>query len=55
MEVRSRGKWKLPMETAAEIENHNKPLKVVPGLSAVHRTPLSWRRLAQRYGYKEVE
>jgi hypothetical protein len=27
----------------------NKSLKSVPGLTAVHRTPLSWRRLAQRY------
>lgn len=27
---------------------YNKSLKYVPGLSAVHRTPLSWRRLAQR-------
>lgn len=27
----------------------NKPLKVAPGLVAVHRTPLSVRRLAQRY------
>ena len=26
----------------------NKQLKFVPGLSAVHRTPLSGRRLAQR-------
>jgi len=30
------------------METFNKPLKSVPGLTAVHRTPLSGRRLAQR-------
>ena len=31
------------------METFNKSLKYVPGLAAVHRTPLSGRRLASRY------
>jgi hypothetical protein len=30
-------------------ETHNKSLKSVPGLAAVHLAPLSGRRLAHRY------
>ncbi len=32
----------------------NKSLKFVPGLTAVHRTPLSGRRLASRYAGTEI-
>lgn len=38
------------------METFNKSLKYVPGLTAVHRTSLTGRRLAQRYlvGFAQI-
>ncbi|WP_110014215.1 hypothetical protein [Idiomarina] len=36
-------------EWSSELPPANQSLKFVPGLTAVHRTPLSGRRLASRY------
>ena len=38
----------IARDQAASVPAFNQSIKFVPGLSAVHRTPLSWRRLAQR-------